>query len=332
VTQAARAVAYAFETATLAPPPVAARAFFLRAEALPLDWKAEIDAEQSYKPAHDRLRTAGWSVTPQLAAGPHWPLGLVLLTKHKEESFANIARAWALLAPGGRLVCAGANDDGAASLQRHAEKALGLDDSLSKFHCRVFWLTKGERAPPDYWQQLTQPRDVADGGWISQPGLFSWDRIDDGSALLAAHLPDDLSGTVADFGCGWGYLSRALLARCAGVTRLDLIDAEHRALEAARQNIADRRAAFHWLDLLTDPVPALYDAIVCNPPFHAGRAAEPALGQGFIEAAAKALKVGGRLFLVANRGLPYEPLLRARFTAVEMLADNNKFKVWRAVR
>ena len=76
----------------------------------------------------------------------------------------------------------------------------------------------------------------------------------------------------------------------------------------------------------------MYDAIVCNPPFHAGRAAEPALGQGFIEAAAKALKAGGRLFLVANRGLPYEPLLRARFAAVEMLADNNKFRVWRAAR
>jgi 16S rRNA (guanine1207-N2)-methyltransferase len=332
VTPAARALSHAFDTATLAPPPAGARAFFLRAQAPLLDWKARIDAEQSYKPAYDRLRAAGWSVAPQLAAGEQWPLGLVLLTKHKEESFANIARGWAMLAPGGRLVCAGGNDDGAASLQRHADKALGLDDSLSKFHCRVFWLTKSERAPPDYWQQLTEPRPVAEGGWISQPGLFSWDRIDAGSLLLAAHLPNDLADTVADFGCGWGFLSREVLARCPGVTRLDLIDAEHHALEAARQNIADPRAAFHWLDLVTEVAPALYDAIVCNPPFHAGRAAEPALGQGFIEAAAKALKVGGRLFLVANRGLPYEPLLRNRFAAVEMLTDNNKFRVWRAVR
>jgi len=332
VTPAARALSHAFQSATLAPPPAGARAFFLRAEALPLDWKTEIDAEQSYKPAHDRLRTAGWSVAPQLHTGQHWPLGLVLLTKHKEESFANIARGWTLLAPGGRLVCAGANDDGAASLQRHADRALGVDDSLSKFHCRLFWLTRGERAPPDYWQQLTQPRFVAEGRWISQPGLFSWDRIDDGSTFLVAHLPSDLAGAVADFGCGWGYLSREVLTRCPGVTRLDLIDAEHRALEAARRNITDTRASFHWLDLFAAPAPALYDAIVCNPPFHAGRAAEPALGQGFIEAAAKALKVGGRLFVVANRGLPYEPLLRTRFATVEMLADNNKFRVWRAVR
>jgi 16S rRNA (guanine1207-N2)-methyltransferase len=173
---------------------------------------------------------------------------------------------------------------------------------------------------------------VGDGSWVSQPGIFSWDRIDDGSALLARHLPDDLSGHVADFGCGWGYLSREVLARSRGVSRIDLIDSEHRALEAARANLADPRASFHWLDLAAEPAPATYDAIVCNPPFHVGRAAEPALGQGIIGAAARALRPGGRFYMVANRGLPYEPLLKAHFASFETLADNNKFRISRAIR
>ena len=117
-----------------------------------------------------------------------------------------------------------------------------------------------------------------------------------------------------------------------GIARLDLIDAEHRALEAARANVTDPRASFHWLDLAAEPAPATYDAIVCNPPFHAGRAAEPALGQGIIDAAARALKPGGRFYMVANRGLPYEPLLKAHFASFETLADNNKFRVSRAIR
>jgi 16S rRNA (guanine1207-N2)-methyltransferase len=259
-------------------------------------------------------------------------LGMVLLTKHKEENFANIARGWTLLAEGGTLVCAGANDDGAASLEKHAGKAFGLAGSLSKFHCRVFWLTRGERTPPDYWRDLTILKPVGDGSWVSQPGIFAWDRIDDGSALLAKHLPDDLAGHIADFGCGWGYLSREILARSAGIERIDLIDAEQRALEAARANLPDPRASFHWLDIIAEPAPAAYDAIVCNPPFHAGRAAQPALGQGVIEAAAHALRPGGRFYMVANRGLPYEPLLKAQFTSFETLADNNKFRVTRAVR
>ncbi|TBR20566.1 MAG: hypothetical protein EPO10_30985, partial [Reyranella sp.] len=56
------------------------------------------------------------------------------------------------------------------------------------------------------------------------------------------------------------------------------------------------------------------------------------LGQGFIAVAAHALKPGGRFYMVANRGLPYEPLLKANFTSFETLADNNKFRVTRAVR
>ncbi|HYR64683.1 MAG TPA: class I SAM-dependent methyltransferase [Reyranella sp.] len=324
MSQAGRALAYAFESGALSPQ----RAFFLRAELGPF---RDIDAEQSFRPEYLRLQRAGWSVLPRLEGGPY-QLGHIVLTKHKEESFANIARGWALLAPGGTLVCAGANADGAASLEKHAARAFGLEGSLSKFHCRVFWLKRGERAPPGYWRDLASLRPVGDGSWVSQPGIFSWDRIDDGSALLAQCLPDDLSGPVADFGCGWGYLGREVLARSRGIASIDLIDAEHRALEAARANITDPRASFHWLDLAAEAAPATYDAIVCNPPFHAGRAAEPALGQGIIAAAARALRPGGRLYVVANRGLPYEPLLKANFASFETLADNNKFRVSRAVR
>jgi 16S rRNA (guanine1207-N2)-methyltransferase len=323
VSQASRALAHAFETGAVAE----RRAFFLRAEDPPF---ADITCEQSFRPDFLKLRDA----TPRIEDGA-WPLGLVLLTKHKEENFANIARGWGLLEPGGTLVCAGANDDGAASLEKQVGKVFGLAGSLSKFHARVFWIARGERPPPDYWQKLTTLQPIigfsTGSAIVSQPGTFSWDHIDDGSALLTTGWPQDLAGHVADFGCGWGYLSYVLLAY-PGVKRIDLIDAEYRALEAARANITDDKASFHWLDLAREPAPALYDAIVCNPPFHTGRASTPALGQAVIEAAARALRPGGCLYMVANRGLPYEPVLRQHFTSFETLADNNKFRVTRALR
>jgi SAM-dependent methyltransferase len=138
----------------------------------------------------------------------------------------------------------------------------------------------------------------------------------------AADLPAVLQSAVDE---------AARLLRADGA-RIDLIDAEHRALEAARANLADPRASFHWLDLANEPAPATYDAIVCNPPFHVSRAAEPALGQGIIGAAARALRPGGRFYMVANRGLPYEPPLKANFASFETLADNNKFRISRAIR
>lgn len=320
MSQASRALVHAFETGALAPK----RAFLLRAEPLPLK---NIDAEQSFRPAFLRLQQA----TPRLERGSY-EQGLVLMTKHKEENFANIARGWKLLARDGVLVCAGANDNGAASLEKQAAKVFGLEGSLSKFHCRVFWFRRSERGPPDYWVRLASLQPVAAGPWVSQPGIFSWDRIDDGSALLARHLPDDLAGHVADFGCGWGYLGREILSRSSDVTAIDLIDAEHRALEAAHVNIADPRATFHWLDLTVEAAPATYDTIVCNTPFHAGRASEPALGRSIIAAAARALRTSGGFYMVANRGLPYEPQLKANFASFETLADNNKFRVSRAIR
>jgi 16S rRNA (guanine1207-N2)-methyltransferase len=323
VSQASRALAHAFETGALAQK----RAFFLRAEDPPF---ADITCEQSSRPDFLKLKDA----TPRLSDGS-WPLGLVLLTKHKEENFANIARGWSLLEPGGTLVCAGSNDDGAASLEKQVGKVFGLADTLSKFHSRVFWVVKSDRPPPEYWQKLSTLQsiiDLGDSDIVSQPGIFSWDHIDDGSALLTTGWPDDLSGHVADFGCGWGYLSFILRAY-ERVERIDLIDAEYRAIEAARVNINDdARASFHWLDLTRERAPATYDAIVCNPPFHTGRASTPSLGQAIIEAAARALRPGGQFYMVANRGLPYEPMLKASFAAFETLADNNKFRVTRAIR
>jgi len=36
--------------------------------------------------------------------------------------------------------------------------------------------------------------------------------------------------------------------------------------------------------------------------------------------------------MVANRGLPYEPLLKQHFASFNILADNNKFRITQAVR
>ena len=74
----------------------------------------------------------------------------------------------------------------------------------------------------------------------------------------------------------------------------------------------DIPVGYHWIDVARG-VPARYDAVVCNPPFHLGRDPDPALGIAFIRAAAAALVPGGRLWLVANRRLPYEAALGAAF-------------------
>src|SRR5690606_4587262 len=216
---------------------------------------------------------------------------------------------------------------------------------MSKHHCRVFWSRPLHGLPDPAlaadWRRLDAPRRIADprvpgGAFTSRPGVFAWDRIDPASLLLADHLPAGLQGRVADLGAGWGYLGGQVLARCPGVAALDLYEADARALELARTNLETWGARvpvdFHWHDVAAG-LPRQYDAIVSNPPFHgAGHAERPDLGRAFIAAAAAALVPGGRLWLVANRHLPYEAALGAGFGSVREVAARDGFKVVEAVR
>ena len=167
-------------------------------------------------------------------------------------------------------------------------------------------------------------------GLLSQPGLFSWDRLDIGTACLLNALPQ-LNGRIGDFGCGSGVISKAVLAH-PGVTAVTGFDLDRRAIAAAMANITDPRFSSVWVDLCqAGPGVSNLDAIVMNPPFHYGGKEDPSIGLRMIERAAGALRPGGTLWLTANRHLPYEGALRARFKTVTLCSEAQGFKVYQAI-
>jgi 16S rRNA (guanine1207-N2)-methyltransferase len=131
---------------------------------------------------------------------------------------------------------------------------------------------------------------------------------------------------VADLGAGWGYLSNAALEKAPRISRIDLFEADSRALACARKNVAAPQAAFHWHDVTTG-IPETYDHIITNPPFHTGQAKDVDLGRAFLTVAAKSLKRGGTLHLVANRQLPYEAHLESLGLRSRLIAETHGFKV-----
>ena len=302
-----------------------------------------IAVTQPFKPEADRLQRVGADVLDEAALpAAAFPLVLVLPPRQREEARALLARACAAVAPGGRVVIAVANDEGAKSREADLRQLAGTVATNSKHHCRVCWTAPGaafEAALLAQWQGADAPRwqastAVPGGRFRTRPGVFAWDRVDAASAMLAAALPGDLRGRVADFGAGWGYLSMQVRARCPQVASLDLYEADARALALAGDNLADAGlpVRLHWHDV-AQGVDERFDAIVCNPPFHAlGRGERPDIGRAFIAAAARALKPRGQLWLVANRHLPYEQALGEGFAEVRTIAQDGGFKVVQAVK
>ncbi|MBW8881084.1 MAG: class I SAM-dependent methyltransferase [Asticcacaulis sp.] len=289
--------------------------------------------EQSFKPDYDLLARQGFALR-EAEDGEHYGMVCVLPPRQREEYRALLARAVDDTRSGGVVLAAVSNLEGAKTVENDLKALCGKVSSLSKNKCRAFWATVGDDVDRDLlasWRELDAPRET-EGGLVSRPGLFAWDRIDAGSRLLAQHLPT-LSGRGADLGAGTGFLSREVLMRGPAVTHMTLFEAEARALPLARRNLQafESRCDFHWHDV-TKGVTGPFDFIVSNPPFHAGRADRHDLGRAFIKAAAGALTKGGSLWLVANRHLPYEETLKAAFKSVVSIADNGQYKVYRGLK
>lgn len=285
---------------------------------------------QSFRPAFESYVAAGYTCQPTLPEAERFAASVVFVPRAKAEARLLVAQASAVTQ--GPVLVDGGKTDGIDSILKALRQRGETSAPISKAHGKIFWFQGGSKDLVDWMPAATTKVD----GFVTAPGVFSADGIDPASALLAQNLPEKLGRVVADLGAGWGYLSSQILSR-ASVEELHLVEADHVALDCARQNVADARAQFHWADARSwkAPVqtkPVQINTVVMNPPFHTGRSAEPELGQAFIAAAAKILTASGHLWMVANRHLPYETILSERFVAVNEVAGDNRFKVLHAQR
>ncbi len=262
---------------------------------------------------------------------------MVLLhaSKQHQETQHFMGQALAHLKEGGVLVCAAANDAGGKRLKSDFE-ALGLEpESLSKHKSRVVWTqTKGQKNSA--WVKAGNAQPVLNGEFTSQPGIFGWNKIDSGSALLTKYLPNNLSGKGADFGCGYGYLANHILENNNKISELYCLDADFRAVNACKINLEkfnDVRTNYLWEDLtIAQKSITPLDWIIMNPPFHEGKNAQHSIGTSFIKTAAAALKPRGHIWIVANSHLPYEAVLKSYFSHVEKITEEQGFKIFHAIK
>jgi 16S rRNA (guanine1207-N2)-methyltransferase len=283
----------------------------------------------------ERRLKEGASAQPWPPAGP-FELGLLRLAKAKDEQDMACHAVLSVLATGAWLIVYGGNDEGIRSAAAALGSLCGTVDTIaSRGHGRVI----AGRRPPSieglgqdlaHWRRLNKLSiDGQIRDWVSYPGLFAADRIDDGTAFFLATLPA-LPPTVrtCDFGCGSGVIGAVLARRAHGL--VDMIDNDSVALIAAQENVpAGRTRLGSSLGCTGRPD---YDLILSNPPLHEGlRENHTALHQLIREAPAH-LAPGGSLKIVLQRRVPIAELLATHLSEVRVVAENGRYRVWSARR
>ncbi len=314
------------------------RVAFINATAHPLLLKLsqQTDAcvlSQTFKPYILELHALGLSVSDMQ---DQFDLVLLIPSKDKKQSLGWMAQAFEHLSEHGKLMVACENQYGAKSYESALKKLAGQVAASSKSKCRLFSAKETDSfnaSLQQQWLDAAKPSIIESHGLWAQAGLFSWKTADIGSQLLLKHLPV-FQGKGMDLCCGYGLLATHVLKTSPSITNMHLVEADSLALDCAQKNVAkvmtgDAVINFHHLDAAQENLPKHLHFVVCNPPFHTGQSRDVELGQTIVNKACGALTHGGELYLVANRQLPYEHILKTHLREVECLAVGDGFKVIR---
>ncbi|GAA4874142.1 methyltransferase [Ferrimonas pelagia] len=263
---------------------------------------------------------------------PALDVALIRLPKAREHLAYFTALAASVMPADGPILWVGDNKGGIRSA---AKTAAPWCDNISKVasgaHCQMLHGINRAQKPwnlDDWWLNHTVP--TPDGELIlsSLPGVFGHGTLDQGTKLLLEHLPKIPQGRVLDFGCGDGIIGAFLAKRNPSIDLL-MVDINAMALAASQRSA--NKAGVNAAVLASDGLSAVtgqFDLIVSNPPFHQGFDQTFDTARQFIRDAVKQLKPGGQLIIVANQHLPYGDDLNHAFGRVNIIGQDNKFKIY----
>lgn len=221
----------------------------------------------------------------------------------------------------------GANDAGGKSIG----KAVGdLCTEVSKTdsarHCTL-WQATLQPQPALNWLTTAQSFRYAGQSFMTLPGVFSHGKLDTGTAVLLEHLPPPAHGRLLDLGCGSGVIGLSMKAQQPKL-KVTLADIDAFALHSARLNATrlGLEAEVSASDGLAQ-ISGRFDFIFTNPPFHQGKETDYAFARNLFVQAARHLTADGQLWLVANRHLAYEDWAGEYFRDVQLLAQQQGFKL-----
>ncbi len=264
------------------------------------------------------------------------------VSKEKPVVHHLLNQAWRCLKPGGQLLVAGYKNEGTKTYIEKIAKLLGSGKNIEKngpvYSAALSKYTEYDAAQLLDDSDYRQPRPIAldsELKLLSKPGLFGWNKVDAGSALLIeqlkqlAPLPNPLN-TGVDLGSGYGYLTiaAASLDICKSINHWTLTDNNAAALQIAQQNLQHNQLNGEVVAADAGKgIRAKADLLLCNPPFHQGFGIDGDLTDKFLFSAKHLVAPQGIALFVVNQFIPLERKAAPLFSQIRVVIDNGSFKV-----
>src|SRR5713226_201956 len=203
------------------------------------------------------------------------------------------------LKAGGRLYVVGAKDRGVLSVAKRMQAQFGNIETLaiSKGH-RVVCCIQPQQNVAELFLGDRYPLAGTRDRTELVPAVFANGKLDEGTQLWLEALEVHVTDEALDIGCGAGFIGMHI-AGLASKGMVTMVDASLAAVDAA-QGMIERSGLTNIRVLESD--------------------------------GAQEVRPRGRFYLVANRFLKYEPVMRSCFGTVEEVSGNARYKVLRYSR
>ena len=171
---------------------------------------------------------------------------------------------------------------------------------------------------------------------INHANVFSRESLDIGTRFFLQHIPQsDKYKTIVDLGCGNGVVG-LIASEKNPQAEILFLDASYMAVESAKQTFESAsvnkvKALFKVNDCLTGLEENSIDLILNNPPFHQDNAVGDEVAWKMFQQSKQVLKKNGELFVIGNRHLGYHIKLKKIFDNCEVIANNKKFVILKAI-
>ena len=230
-----------------------------------------------------------------------------------------VEQAYHVLADGGHLIVLAPvpNDPSYPAL---IKMPFGRGALLPPGAGTVLWAARRGDKPRRRHEVVFHVRDGdASLAFRSQPGVFTYGRLDDGARALTDVMRVEPGDRILDVGCGVGAVGILAARRAGPDATLTLVDSNLRAVRLAAENataLVVPNVTAHAAARLEGLPAKAFDLAVANPPYYA----QNAIARLFIDGAHRALSSGGRFYLVTKQADVVGEMVAAAFgdTSVEL--------------